>query len=207
MNALGKWSIASLLMHLLTAVWCVLALVLVISVGLMAASPFIDLSGAELGIPVSFRIDASHPVAAPSLGIEAAQLRDARGTLIVSPRDGTDVVGPMLVVVGMLAFGLWVVGELRAVFRTLSDGRPFAAANAARIRRVAWAVMLCEPVRALVFYSAGSMAAAHFTSPGLRFEASPDFEVLAIVNGLILLVVAEVFRAGTRLDEDQSLTV
>ena len=51
------------------------------------------------------------------------------------------------------------------------------------------------------------MAAAHFTSPGLRFEASPDVSPLAIVSGLILLAVAEVFRAGTRLDEDQSLTV
>ena len=94
MNALGKWSIASLLTHLLTALWCVLLVVLVISVGLMAASPFIDLSGAELGIPVSFRLEAGHPVTAPSLGIDAAQLRDARGTLIFSPRDGTDVIEP-----------------------------------------------------------------------------------------------------------------
>jgi Protein of unknown function (DUF2975) len=28
-----------------------------------------------------------------------------------------------------------------------------------------------------------------------------------IIYGLIILVIAEVFRAGTRLDEEQSLTI
>jgi len=41
----------------------------------------------------------------------------------------------------------------------------------------------------------------------LRFEAPPDLNIFAIVNGLIILVIAEVFRAGTRLDEEQSLTI
>jgi hypothetical protein len=31
--------------------------------------------------------------------------------------------------------------------------------------------------------------------------------VFAIINGLIILVIAEVFREGTRLDEDRSLTI
>ena len=47
----------------------------------------------------------------------------------------------------------------------------------------------------------------HFPAEGLRFDARPDFNILAILYGLIILVIAEVFRAGTRLDEDQSLTV
>ena len=42
---------------------------------------------------------------------------------------------------------------------------------------------------------------------GLRFETHADLNVFAIVLGLIILVIAEVFTAGTRLDEDQSLTI
>jgi hypothetical protein len=34
-----------------------------------------------------------------------------------------------------------------------------------------------------------------------------DLNIVAIVAGLIILVIAEVFREGTRLDEEQSLTV
>ena len=47
----------------------------------------------------------------------------------------------------------------------------------------------------------------HFSADGLRFYASPDINVLAIISGLIILVIAEVFSAGTRLDDEQSLTV
>jgi len=47
----------------------------------------------------------------------------------------------------------------------------------------------------------------HFAAEGLQFLARPGFDVFAIFNGLILLAIAEVFRAGTRLDEEQSLTI
>jgi hypothetical protein len=49
--------------------------------------------------------------------------------------------------------------------------------------------------------------AAHFAGDNLRLTASPRIDALPIVSALILLVLAEVFRTGTRLDEDQSLTV
>ena len=47
----------------------------------------------------------------------------------------------------------------------------------------------------------------NFAAEGLRFEARPDFNVVAVICGLIILVIAEVFREGTRLDEEQSLTI
>jgi hypothetical protein len=47
----------------------------------------------------------------------------------------------------------------------------------------------------------------NFSAQGLRFVAAPDLDLVAIVLGLIILVIAEVFRTGTRLREDQSLTI
>ena len=64
-----------------------------------------------------------------------------------------------------------------------------------------------EFVRAAIVYLENSYAATHFTAEGLRFTARPDLSLAAVIEGLIILVIAEVFRAGTRLDEDQSLTV
>jgi hypothetical protein len=69
------------------------------------------------------------------------------------------------------------------------------------------ALALGEASRVVIVYSAHAYVAAHFTASHLRFTASPDFDGPAIVSVLILLVLAEVFRTGTRLDEDQSLTV
>ena len=41
----------------------------------------------------------------------------------------------------------------------------------------------------------------------LRFDADFGLNFVAIIHGVIILVIAEVFRAGTRLAEDQSLTI
>ncbi len=78
----------------------------------------------------------------------------------------------------MLALLLFVLGQLRAVFRTLRDGRPFVPANAARIRWIAFAVIAGELVRAVVMYSANSYVMTHFTANGLRFDARPDVNVI-----------------------------
>ena len=77
--ARGLWVLVSVGMILV-------ALGLVISVGILASAPLIDLSGAQMDLPVSVQID-SHAlhVAAPSLGIEAAQLRKVHGSLVFPP--------------------------------------------------------------------------------------------------------------------------
>jgi hypothetical protein len=107
----------------------------------------------------------------------------------------------------MMAFVLWILAELAALCRTIRDRRPFVPQNAGRIRRLALALVLAEVSRAAVVYTAQAYIAAHFTADHLRFTASPHIDAPAIVSALILLVLAEAFRAGTRLDEDQSLTV
>src|SRR5262245_21101432 len=78
-----------------------------------------------MSIPVSFSVDPqTHSVRAPSLGIEAAQLHDARAALKFTPPGGIFVTGNAVLLVGLLALGLWVLGQLRAVLRTLRDGKP-----------------------------------------------------------------------------------
>jgi hypothetical protein len=42
---------------------------------------------------------------------------------------------------------------------------------------------------------------------GLRFAPAVDLNPSTIVAGLVILVIAEVFREGVRLQEDQSLTI
>ena len=58
-----------------------------------------------------------------------------------------------------------------------------------------------------VVYFENRYAMTHFAAPGLQFMARPDISVFTLVHGLIILALAEVFRAGTHLDDDQSLTI
>ena len=221
MRAMGRGSVSSFLTVLLNVGWYAVAIVLALTMCLVVVgsnvavqfgpdgSPNVDVGpDVKMAIPVSFSVDArTHRVTAPSLGIEDAQIQHVRGSLRFPLRKGAFFAANAVLLICLLALVLWVLCLLRAVFRTLRDGQPFVPANATRIRRIAWAVILGELARSAVVFFENSYAMTHFSAAGLQFDARPDVNVVAIINGLIILVIAEVFRAGTRLDEDQSLTV
>ena len=218
MRVLGRWSVASLLTILVNVASGLVALALVLTAVMLVLAPVVqgpvEVSagwigvGTKMTIPVSFSVDArTHRVTAPSLGVEDAQLQDVRGLLAFPVRRGAYLYGNMVLLAIMFALALWVLGNLRAVFRTLRDGRPFVRANATRIRTIAWLFIIGELARAAMVFFQNYYAMTHFSADGLRFDAPLDLNFTAIVGGLIILVIAEVFRAGTRLDEEQSLTV
>jgi hypothetical protein len=205
-----KNPLPSLLVVLLNVAWWMVALAMALTICLAGFSTLAPVRGGQLDIPVSFSVDPrALPVRAPSLGIEGAQIEHVRGTVKFSPPAGASlVVFPALLgIFVMFALALFVVGQLRAVLRTLRDSRPFVAANATRIRWIAMAVIAGEVGRALIVYASNSYVTTHFSASGLQFDARPDVNVLTLIHALIILAIAEVFRAGTRLDEDQSLTI
>ena len=213
MKAMGKRSVSSFLAALVSVGFYTVAVGLVLMLGLACVSLFTDLSHADnlvMGIPVSFSVDTgvlSH--ASPATSRATAEIRDARGsgTLQFPPPSGIVLATTAVLAALALAVGLWVLVQLRAVFRTLRDGHPFVAANAMRIRWIGYAVIGGELVRSLVLFGGNAYAKAHFAAGAVRFDAWPRIDVFAIIHGLIILVLAEVFRAGARLDEDQSLTI
>jgi hypothetical protein len=213
MKAMGKRSVSSFLAVLVTLSYYAVALVLVLMLGLAFLPLFADLSridNTEMSIPVSFRVQTGTVrLAASAPSTATAEIRDAHGsgTLRFPPPSGMVLTTTALLVALSLAIGLWVLVQLRAVFRTLRDGRPFVAANAVRIRWIGYAVIIGELVRSLVHFGGNAYAKSHFAVEVVRFDAWPNIDVFAIIHGLIILVIAEVFSAGARLDEDQSLTI
>jgi hypothetical protein len=209
MKTIGRRSVASFVAALINIGWYGAMVLLVLSICLLALAPWVDPPRIEvsLELPVAFRVEAQprHLTASPS-GVEHVHLEKARGSLVFSPQSRLVAEAAVLLIV-VLALVMWVLGQLRAVFRTLRAGKPFVAVNATRIRRIAYAVILGELLRAVLAYLGMRYATTHFSIQGLQFETRPDLNILAIVGGLIILVIAEVFREGTRLDEEQSLTV
>jgi hypothetical protein len=233
MKAMGKRSVSSFLTVLFNLGWYGMALGLVLTACLAVVVAVVDLPGLKVTIPVSFVVDArTHRITVPSAGgsdaknqdvrlggtqgfgfefgddngVKDAQIR-VRGSLRLPTRSRSLLVGNAILFIALLALALWVLGELRALFRTLRGGQPFVAANAARIRRLGFAVIVIELARSATVFFENYYAMTHFSADGLHFDAWPDISAFAIVNGLIILVIAEVFRAGTRLDDEQSLTV
>ena len=156
MKAIGKRSVSSFLAALISAGFYTVAVVLVLMIALASLPLFTDVSdvsNAEMSIPVSFRVETGAlRFAAPAPSIAKADIRDAHGsgTLRFPPPSGMVLTTTALLAALYMAMGLWVLVQLRAVFRTLRDGRPFVAANAMRIRWIGYAVILGEVVQSLV---------------------------------------------------------
>lgn len=208
---MAKPSLPGFVTILLNVAWYFVAVALALTTCLVMVSPLIDLHdshGSKIDIPVSFDVDArAVHVSAPALGVGAAEIQHVRGSMSFPPPSRASVTVPMALVAVMLAFMLWALSQLRAVFRSLRDRQPFVPDNVSRIRRIGYAVIAGEVARAVLVFTANSYAMTHFSADGLRFDARPDMSLVAIVHGLIILAIAEVFRVGTRLNDDQSLTI
>jgi hypothetical protein len=178
-----------------------------------AGGPFeVDVSwltiGTDMTIPVRFYVDSdAHHISAPSIGIDRAELRDTHGTLRFPAPKGSFLYINAAFLIALFLAAIWGLQQLHRVFGTLRKGQPFIEANAWRLRRVAAAVIAGEVLRASMVAFNQFYARTHFAASGLLFDWSFNIDMFAIVLGLIILAIAEVFAAGTRLNEDQALTI
>ena len=164
--------------------------------------------GTHMTIPVRFYVDTdTHRISAPSIGVDGAELRDTHGSLRFPAPRGSFLFINAGFLAALFLCALFGLEQLHRVFGTLRKGQPFIHANASRLRRVAGAVIGSEVLGAAMVAFNQFYAKTHFTATGLLFDWSFNIDFFAVVLGLIILAIAEVFAAGTRLDEDQALTI
>lgn len=176
-----------------------------VQIGPNGEPDFVAGTTVHMVLPVAFELDAGAAQVTSVDRRSSGAIERSTGMLrLAGPEQPWFAMAGAAVMMGLL---LWILAELAALCRSVRDGRPFAARNAMRIRRLALAVVLAEGSRAAVVYAANAYVAAQFAADHLRFTARPHINLFAIVSALILLVLAEVFRTGTQLDEDRSLTV
>ena len=208
MKAMGKSSISSVVKGLLDVAWYLggvglgLATLMILYTTIWGGLP------GNVRIPITFELeDDAYQIASPALGVTGAVVNDIRAYVSFPLERGGFLFANLLILIGLLTLAMMVLWQLRQVFRTLEDGAPFVAGNARRIRWVGFAMIFGEVFRATAIGFWTYYVALRFESEQMYFGASLDFNLIAIIHGLVILVVAEVFRSGTRLEEDQSLTV
>jgi hypothetical protein len=209
---MGKRSVASFVASVLTLALYFVSAGIALAAVLLLLAPWIPLpqparpEGLVIGVPTAFAVDASH-VSAPSIGVTAAGIRDATGIVRIPVSQKRVYVSGLSFALVMLAIVWFGVSQLRKVMFSLRDELPFAAENAARIRRIAYAVLAGELLRAAFTIGSNIYVQRHFQAEGMTFDVRFNVSITTIVAGLIIFVLAEVFRAGARLEEEQSLTV
>jgi len=208
MPPVRRHSLSSVVKTLLDVSWYLIALALGLAICLLLLITFTEPGRMQLGIPVTFEMTpgAGRPPV-QSVAVESARIEKGRGTLIVPIDRGGFLYATVTTLIVLLAIGLWILGQLCAVFRTVRDGNPVTAANVRRIRWVGVGVILGEFVASGSAFFGNYYAASHVAWDGVQFGGIPIVSPTGIMHGLVILAIAEVFRTGTRLDEDQSLTI
>ena len=98
-----------------------------------------------------------------------------------------------------VSFGvmLFVVTRLLEILKTLRFGSPFVKENADRFRTVGYALLIGE----------GAKIAFGFLSLLTDADIEIDTQVITWLAIVAVFVLAEVFREGARMKEEQDLTV
>ncbi|HWA01306.1 MAG TPA: DUF2975 domain-containing protein [Caulobacterales bacterium] len=116
------------------------------------------------------------------------------------------VVPSLLVGAVAIAGGLVIVWRLRRLFANFSTGEPFHKANADHLRAIWIALLAIEVSRYILMAVTGALLVAFGDdNTHAKFTAHVDLSTWFAI--LILIVLAEVFREGARLREEQELTI
>ena len=109
--------------------------------------------GSRMTIPVRFYVDSdAHRIAAPSIGVKGAELRDTHGSLRFPAPEGPFLFLNAGFLIALFLVAIWGLDQLHKVAGTMRKGQPFVAANARRLRRVAAAVIGGEVLRAALVF-------------------------------------------------------
>ncbi len=127
---------------------------------------------------------------------------------VSAPPPGVVLWPGMLVFVISLLVALVIVSRLRRIFATLTDGDPFVPENAVHLR-VIWMTLAAYEIMRMIVTSGAVLS---LSLAGNTPEASGLQGGLSINGGLwlavaVLVVLAEIFREGARLRDEQKLTI
>jgi hypothetical protein len=109
-----------------------------------------------------------------------------------------------IMVIGIAAVPLAyvVLRQLLRIVKSVRAGEPFTGENAGRLRTIAWALLALELLHVGVVAIASAVATRE-----LPLRIGDNFSVTGWLAILLLFVLAEVFREGSRMREELDGTI
>jgi hypothetical protein len=210
MKVIGKRSVATGLKFLINAAWYIqlaaFSLALCVLVYVSIKRDVIDSD-----IPVKLREHQTiKGMVSTSADLWDAQLKLNEGMLHVKRRLSWPEILLMLGQFACIAaVTLTITYLLRKIFATLtvSGGSPFIPENAVRLRKIAILIILLAPLNFINDFYNFWLVTTNFQSKENNFTPDLKLDFQTLLIGLVVLVIAEIFRTGTQLQEENELTV
>jgi hypothetical protein len=113
----------------------------------------------------------------------------------------------LLYIVVLLSLALICIKLLRDIARSVGKGNPFIPINAKKIS-ILGSILIFNGLFMNAFTFAVMQPAARLLNAEIsEYPALLDIDFETLLAGMCLIVLAEVFRLGTQIQEEQSLTV
>lgn len=96
---------------------------------------------------------------------------------------------------------------LRRIFRSVRDGAPFGVGNALRLRWLGVLLLALALLNGLAGFAA-SLAVRHgLAGGGIRVPVALPIDGRLVLMALVVMALAEVFRRGAELEDEQALVI
>jgi len=157
----------------------------------------------EITVPVALDEDALLQEG----GFGGLALEDARGEIRLAPPQ----FGPKAAfwILSVVFFGAGVYGLLlmRRILATTAEGFPFHPDNPKRLNHLGWVIVATSLVAGISAYLFGRWALSDPQHAGLPLSPTNPLHGEGILFGLLVLVLASIWKQAVQMAEDQSLTV
>ena len=110
---------------------------------------------------------------------------------------------------------LLIVHQLRLFLGSVKQGRPFDRENPKRIRRIGYLVFVLGPLEGIWSWLMSMKYMEQISLPGTSLAINESSKQIVNINtdqhliimGLLILLIAQIFDEGVKMQQEQDLTV
>jgi len=225
METLEKHSIASFLKVMLTVIWYfqITAIVLIIIVAAIGPTPMESRFG-----KVHVKLDHVHLYLNGTAFYESnfgfkdsyyeilnnhydspdhnAEITEATG-IIKFKDENPSFYFSLIFGLGFLLLTMVIIYKLRKILSELMKSSPFIIENAARIKYIAFAIVAIGILKTIADLTFALLFSDKISIPGVYIINKIGFPMDIMLLGCLILIIAEIFRQGAILQEEQKLTI
>ena len=161
-----------------------------------------------LSTPMEFSVSEQGTATFNSNQVVPVKIVGGRGVVQIN-RPVPNVLLIPFFILNFIFFGLilWIVYSLRKIVQSVRQKNPFTSTNGKRLRIIAFSMVGIELIKGLA-----DLTKMLYLEPRLHFEtilirSDISISLRVIIAGLVILVIAEAFRIGAEITEEQELTV